>query len=124
MDASTLRSNRRHLQTAEDPGAIFQHYRERLWGIAYGIVSSPEDADELVQEAYLRWHGTNRKAVRNPEAFLVTAITRLAIDRLRVRKTERSVYVGPWLPTPVVDPAPSPDTRRRSTRTCPSPSSC
>jgi RNA polymerase sigma-70 factor, ECF subfamily len=91
------------------PGAVFQAHRERLWGIAYGILSSPEDADDLVQEAYLRWHGTNRDDVRNPEAWLVTVITRLGIDRLRTRQTERNVYVGPWLPTPIVDPGPPPD---------------
>lgn len=93
---------------ARNPGDVFQEHRDRLWGIAYGIVSSPEDADDLVQEAYLRWHGSDRAAIRNAEAWLVTTVTRLAIDRLRARQTERSVYVGPWLPTPVVDPAPTP----------------
>jgi RNA polymerase sigma-70 factor, ECF subfamily len=92
-----------------DAGTVFQAHRDRLWGIAYGILSSPDDADDLVQEAYIRWHGTDRDAVQRPEAWLVTTITRLGIDRLRTRRTERNVYIGPWLPTPVVDPAPLPD---------------
>lgn len=89
--------------------AVFQAHRDRLWRIAYGIVASPDDADDLVQDAYVRWHGTDRSQVRNPEAWLVTTTTRLGIDRLRASRSERSVYVGPWLPTPVVDPAPLPD---------------
>ena len=86
----------------------FEASREKLWGIAYGILSSPEDADDMTQETWLRWHGTDRAAVRRPEAWLVTTLTRLCIDRLRARRSERSDYVGPWLPTPLVDPAPSP----------------
>jgi RNA polymerase sigma-70 factor, ECF subfamily len=99
----------RDLDADRRTGAVFQQHRERLWGIAYGIVSSPEDADDLVQEAYIRWHRTDQEAVRQPEAWLVTTITRLGIDRLRARQTERSVYVGPWLPTPIVDSGPPPD---------------
>jgi RNA polymerase sigma-70 factor, ECF subfamily len=87
----------------ESPAGVFQEHRERLWGIAYGILASPEDADDLVQEAYVRWHSADPGAVQEPEAWLVTTVTRLGIDRLRKRKAERSVYVGPWLPTPVVD---------------------
>ena len=95
--------------TGDRAAAVFQEYHARLWGIAYGILASPEDADDLVQEAYVRWHRADRGEVRQPEAWLVTTITRLGVDRLRARQVERSLYVGPWLPTPVVDPAPPPD---------------
>ncbi|HSJ23459.1 MAG TPA: RNA polymerase sigma factor SigJ [Longimicrobiales bacterium] len=93
----------------QSAAAVFAAHRERLWGIAYGILGSPDDADDLVQEAYLRWHRTDRTAVRHAEAWLVTTTTRLGIDRLRARQVERRHYVGPWLPTPVVDPSPRPD---------------
>lgn len=105
MSASEARVD----HTEQDAAAVFQRHRERLWRIAYGILASPEDADDLVQEAYLRWHRADRAAVRQPEAWLVTTVTRLSIDRLRARQTERRVYAGPWLPTPLVDPAPAPD---------------
>jgi RNA polymerase sigma-70 factor, ECF subfamily len=93
----------------ESEAELFQRHRDRLWGIAYGIVASPEDADDIVQEAYLRWHRTDSATIRQPEAWLVTTTTRLAIDRLRAGQKERSVYVGPWLPTPVVDSNPGTD---------------
>lgn len=98
-------------QQGTDPpsAAVFEVHRERLWRIAYGILSSPEDADDVVQEAYVRWHRADQQRVHRPEAWLVTAATRLCIDRLRARRTEREVYVGPWLPTPIVDPGPRPD---------------
>jgi RNA polymerase sigma-70 factor (ECF subfamily) len=87
---------------------LFEAQRERLWRIAYGMLSSPDDADDVVQEAYVRWHGVELERVRRPAAWLVTTTTRLCIDQLRARRTERSVYVGPWLPTPIVDPSPPP----------------
>jgi RNA polymerase sigma-70 factor (ECF subfamily) len=66
------------------------------------MVSSRADAEDLVQDAYIRWHQTERDHIENPEAWLVTTTTRLAIDRLRRLKTEREGYVGPWLPEPIV----------------------
>jgi RNA polymerase sigma-70 factor (ECF subfamily) len=72
------------------------------------MLGSRADADDMVQEAYLRWHGTPA-AVRTPEAWLVTTTTRLCIDRLRQRRTEREAYVGPWLPEPLVDQEPPAD---------------
>jgi RNA polymerase sigma-70 factor, ECF subfamily len=106
-----MTAREKHIEAAADadPAAVFQAHRERLWGIAYGILASPEDADDLVQDAYLRWHRADRNGIRQPEAWLVTTVTRLGIDRLRTRQTERKVYVGPWLPTPVVDPSPPTD---------------
>jgi RNA polymerase sigma-70 factor (ECF subfamily) len=80
----------------------FEQHRRRLWGIAYRMLASRAEADDMVQEAYLRWHRADVTEIRTPEAWLVTAITRLCIDRLRELRTERESYVGPWLPEPLV----------------------
>jgi RNA polymerase sigma-70 factor, ECF subfamily len=69
------------------------------------MLGSRADADDMVQEAYLRWHGAPTGEVRTPEAWLVTTTTRLCIDRLRQRRAEREAYVGPWLPEPLVEEA-------------------
>jgi len=66
------------------------------------MLGSRAEAEDLVQETYLRWHRTERARVRNPQAWLVTAVTRLAIDRLRALRTEREAYDGPWLPEPLI----------------------
>lgn len=87
----------------------FEAHRGRLWGVAYRMLGSRADADDMVQEAYLRWHGTPAAKVHTPEAWLVTTTTRLCIDRLRRRRAEREAYVGPWLPEPLVDEAPPAD---------------
>lgn len=89
--------------------APFEALRARLFGLAYRMLGSRAEAEDILQEAYLRWHQADRVAVENPEAWLVTTTTRLAIDRLRRLKTEREAYVGPWLPEPIVSPAPPPD---------------
>jgi RNA polymerase sigma-70 factor (ECF subfamily) len=89
--------------------AAFEAHRGRLWGVAYRMLGSRADAEDMVQEAYLRWHGAETAEVRTPEAWLVTTTTRLCIDRLRQLRTEREAYVGPWLPEPLVDEAPAPD---------------
>jgi RNA polymerase sigma-70 factor, ECF subfamily len=83
-------------------GDVFEALRGRLFGLAYRMVGSRADAEDIVQEAYVRWHEAGRGGVENPEAWLVTTTTRLAIDRLRRLKTERDAYVGPWLPEPIV----------------------
>jgi RNA polymerase sigma-70 factor (ECF subfamily) len=83
---------------------IFQHLRPRLFGIAYRMLGVRADAEDIVQEAWLRWqHGADD--ARNPEAWLVTVVTRLSIDRLRGAIVERERYVGPWLPEPLVEDA-------------------
>jgi RNA polymerase sigma-70 factor (ECF subfamily) len=87
----------------------FEALRGRLFGLAYRMLGSRAEAEDIVQEAYLRWHETDRRQIENPEAWLVTAATRLAIDRLRRLKTEREAYTGPWLPEPMVTRTPSPD---------------
>lgn len=80
----------------------FEALRGRLFGLAYRMLGSRADAEDMVQEAYVRWHQAAQESIENPEAWLVTATTRLAIDRLRRLKTERDAYVGPWLPEPIV----------------------
>lgn len=87
----------------------FESLRSRLFGIAYRMLGSRAESEDVVQEAYVRWHQTAQETIQNPEAWLVTTATRLAIDRLRVLKTEREFYKGPWLPEPLVSQAPPPD---------------
>ncbi len=83
-------------------------YRPRLLGLAYRMLGSRSDADDVLQDAYLRF--AEAQDVRNPEAFLVTVVTRLCLDRLKSAQARREVYVGPWLPEPIVDAdAMSPD---------------
>jgi len=90
--------------------AAFEAVRPRLFGLAYRMLASRAEAEDVVQEAYVRWHQADEATVRNPEAWLVTTATRLAIDRLRALKVEREAYVGPWLPEPLLgSPAPPPD---------------
>ena len=89
--------------------AAFEALRGRLFGVAYRMLGSRADAEDIVQEAYVRWHEVEPGTIDNLEAWLVTTTTRLAIDRLRRLKTEREAYVGPWLPEPIVTLAPPPD---------------
>lgn len=81
----------------------FSPLRGRLFGIAYRMLGSRADADDIVQEAWLRWSGADRATIGTPEAWLVTVTTRLSIDRLRHAQTEREHYTGPWLPEPIVE---------------------
>ena len=99
------------LETADnsDRRAAFEAQRGRLWGVAYRMLGSRADADDMVQEAYLRWHGMPTAEVRMPEAWLVTTTTRLCIDRLRQLRAEREAYVGPWLPEPLIEEPPAAD---------------
>ena len=90
----------------------FERHRPRLFGIAYRMLGSRTDAEDVLQDAYLRWHRGASDEVRSPEAWLVTAVTRLCIDRLRTARAEREQYVGPWLPEPLIgDTAPAADAR-------------
>ncbi len=92
-------------QTSEDPPAIgdrFTALRPRLFSIAYRMLGTRADAEDVVQDAWLRWQGSDASAVQSAEAWLVTTVTRLAIDRLRAAKAQREAYVGWWLPEPLV----------------------
>jgi len=95
--------------TPGETSAIFDSLRGRLFGLAYRMLGSRADAEDVVQDAYLRWHQADRGKIESPEAWLVTTTSRLAIDRLRRLKTERESYVGPWLPEPMISSAPPPD---------------
>jgi RNA polymerase sigma-70 factor (ECF subfamily) len=86
-----------------DPAASFEPYRRRLLGLAYRMLGSMADAEDAVQETYLRWHGADRGHVSEPRAFLMTTTTRICLDMLKSARTRREQYVGPWLPEPVVD---------------------
>src|SRR5262245_41209818 len=94
-----------------DAAAAFEPNRARLFGLAYRMLGSRAEAEDVVQDAYLRWHQSNRDDIRNAEAWLVTTATRLAINRLRALKTEREAYVGPWLPEPMSPDTPPPPDR-------------
>lgn len=82
---------------------IFQTLRPRLFSIAYRMLGTRPDAEDVLQDAWLRWHRAEREALQSAEAWLVTVVTRLSIDRLRAAKTEREAYVGYWLPEPLVE---------------------
>src|SRR5688572_22426513 len=84
----------------------FESRRSRIFGLAYRMLGSRADAEDIVQDVYLRWHQADRAGIENPEAWLVTTATRLSIDRLRRLKTEREAYVGSWLPEPIVAAGP------------------
>jgi RNA polymerase sigma-70 factor (TIGR02957 family) len=85
----------------EEATAVFTSLRPRLFGIAYRMLSSASEAEDLVQEVWLRWQMCDRSAVANPAAFLATVTTRLAINALDSARVRRETYIGPWLPEPV-----------------------
>jgi len=90
-------------------GAEFMEHRRHLFGVAYRMLGSVVEAEDVVQDAYLRWAATPRADIRCPVAWLTTVTTRLCLDRLRSARAQREAYVGPWLPEPLVtndnDPA-------------------
>lgn len=97
---------------SNDRASTFEPHRGRLHGIAYRMLGSRADAEDIVQEAYLRWHRAPAEEIHSPEAWLVTTTTRLCIDRLRAAQAERQAYIGPWLPEPIVEEAaPAADAR-------------
>jgi RNA polymerase sigma-70 factor (ECF subfamily) len=95
-----------------NPALSFEPHRRRLLGLAYRMLGSMADAEDAVQETYLRWHGVDRDQVSEPRAFLMTTTTRICLDILKSARTRREKYVGPWLPEPVLDVAAlAPDSR-------------
>ena len=82
--------------------AVFEQLRRRLFGIAYRMIGTAADAEDIVQEAYLRWHQADTTEIRSSEAWLVSVVTRLSIDKLRKVSVEREKYIGPWLPEPLI----------------------
>jgi RNA polymerase sigma-70 factor (ECF subfamily) len=92
------------VRTAE----VFEEHRRHLFGVAYRMLGSVAEAEDVVQDTWLRWQATAGDDVRSPRSYLTTVATRLAIDRLRSAQRRREEYVGPWLPEPLVtddDPA-------------------
>ena len=89
-----------------DPSASFEPHRRRLLGLAYRMLGSMAEAEDAVQEAYLRWHDADRDGVAEPRAFLITTTTRICLDVLKSARVRAGrTYVGPWLPDPVTDTA-------------------
>lgn len=88
----------------DDGAAVFDPLRPRLTRIAYRMLGSVADAEDVVQDAFLRWHACDRALVREPEAWLRQVVTRLCLDVLKSARRKREVYVGPWLPEPVFTP--------------------
>ncbi|MCK3779743.1 sigma-70 family RNA polymerase sigma factor [Ensifer sesbaniae] len=93
----------------EDAAAAFDPLRPKLIRVAYRMLGSVADAEDMVQEAFIRWMGADRTAVREPEAFLRRTVTRLCLDQLKSARLKRETYVGPWLPDPVVEEEPEDD---------------
>src|SRR3954471_6466718 len=87
-----------------EPEAIFEEQRPALFRLAYRMLGSLADADDVLQEAYLRWSREERAGVGSPRAYLSSIVTRLCIDRRRAIDARKESYVGPWLPEPVVGP--------------------
>lgn len=92
-----------------DAAASFDPLRPRLIRVAYRMLGSMADAEDVVQDAFLRWHGTDRAAVREPEAFLRRVVTRLSLDQLKSARVRREQYLGEWLPEPVLEAEPVED---------------
>lgn len=90
-------------QMAGSPAESFEPVRPRLARIAYRMLGSVADAEDVVQEAFLRWHDAERSGIDNAEAYLVRVTTRLCLDVLKSARRRRETYVGPWLPEPVVE---------------------
>lgn len=85
-----------------DKNEVFQRARPKLFGLAYRMAGTRMDAEDLIQDAWERWHATDVTSVEDPEAWLTTVVTRLGIDRQRRLRSRREDYPGPWLPEPLV----------------------
>ncbi|MCA2219714.1 sigma factor [Nonomuraea aurantiaca] len=85
----------------EQAASAFCELRPRLFGIAYRMLGSAMEAEDILQEVWLRWQNTDRSTIENPSAFLALITTRLAINVARSARSRREAYIGPWLPEPV-----------------------
>jgi len=90
----------------QNPQNVFTEHRQYLLSLGYRMLGSMADAEDLVQETYLRWQQASPDEIRSPRAFLTTILTRLALNHLDSARVRREQYVGPWLPEPVVTTAP------------------
>jgi len=89
--------------TSDDAAAGFDPLRPKLMRVAYRMLGSVADAEDIVQEAFIRWMKVDRSEVREPEAFLRRTVTRLCLDQLKSAQRTRETYIGPWLPDPIVE---------------------
>jgi DNA-directed RNA polymerase specialized sigma24 family protein len=80
---------------------VFNTDRPLLFSIAYRMLGSASDAEDVLQDAWLRYRGVDRSTIRSPKAFATTIVTRLCLDRLKSAQTARQDYIGPWLPEPM-----------------------
>jgi RNA polymerase sigma-70 factor, ECF subfamily len=94
-------------ERAPDPLAAFDEYRKLLFSIAYRMLGTVADAEDVLQDAFIRWQQAPRGEIRSPKAFLVTIVSRLCITHLQSARAQREEYVGQWLPEPVVTDAAS-----------------
>jgi RNA polymerase sigma-70 factor (ECF subfamily) len=85
----------------DDATAVFERHRSHLFGVAYRLLGSAQDAEDVLQEAWIRFSGVALEDIESPRPYLVTIVTRLALDVLRSARVSREAYVGPWLPEPV-----------------------
>ena len=92
----------------EQSARQFNHWRRYLTSIAYRMLGSVSEAEDVVQDAYLRWHDADHLSVNDVRDYLTTVTSRLCLDRLRIAHRQREVYVGPWLPEPLVETLESP----------------
>ncbi len=89
------------MNTSETTSQLFEQYRVLLFSVAYRLLGSATDAEDMVQEAFLRWMQEDASKIQSPKAYLSTIVVRLCLDQLRSARTRREVYVGPWLPEPI-----------------------
>lgn len=85
-----------------DSTMVFEMERRRLFGIAYRMLGSVSEAEDVVQDAYVRWHGVAHQTIEAPAAYLTRLVTRLCLDALKSVQRQRTEYVGPWLPEPLI----------------------
>jgi len=94
---------------ATEPKAAFEELRPLLFSIAYRMLSTVSDAEDILQDAFIRWEATGKEQAESPKQYLSATVTRLCIDHLQSARVRREKYVGPWLPEPLVaETAPSP----------------
>jgi RNA polymerase sigma-70 factor (ECF subfamily) len=87
----------------EDAAASFDPLRPKLMRVAYRMLGAVADAEDVIQEAFIRWMKADRDEVLEPEAFLRRTVTRLCLDQLKSARRQRETYIGPWLPDPVLE---------------------
>lgn len=100
MSSEAIRGD---IDAAVDAAASFDPLRPLLTRVAYRMLGSVADAEDAVQDSFLRWLGTDRSEVREPAAFLRRTVTRLCLDQIKSARSQRETYVGPWLPDPLVE---------------------